>query len=660
MKARMAVTLGGVALMAGGAIVCRPAAEHVYPSLTQAAHTLLMPTTMRAIDADRATLTVAYGALRGDTALEQAPLPEGAGAALLGLLIASSAIGGGIGKRRARREVEREARKSLVRSAAKDRIDPEKQEERALVARREAERQRILTKEGWYASNAGGWYLGIETVSGKPLYLPRKIQVEHSLVNGGTGSGKSARLLLPWILGESRLPTDKRASLIVIDPKDGGELTAKSIAVMRKAGYRVWVYDPYSVGSVRFNAASIYEDPEGVEAMVEAWVRSMGDFHSYFGPMTVALVAGVLLYLRDVEKATSGGDWRRVSMADVAAWNRTHETIETAEIIVAHVAAQRDACQSDPTIEGLARQMTELIGSKGAASNVMGGVTLRLKCLNNPRVAASMAGNDIDWEEFVRVPTILYMAIDLGTAKTISPVIVTGLTATKDALSQVAARHGGRLPRPVRSLTDEAVNIGKIDGLPTIVSTARSIDYGLGFATQGPKDIKREYGTQGDRVMTSLLTHIVLAQSNDDDLEHYTDAQAGVKLDDLKERDGAYIRRAGLRPTYVQTRLWFRDKRLVALVKAAGTYSKADALREQLAIQQESMNRVEVDMPATLDIKQTKAKAKSSRTYTPRPTDETQSDGDVGREGEWGDVGDSDGVVWGDGELVEAHALAWD
>jgi len=658
-KKRMVVTLGGVALMAGGVVVCRPAVEHVYPTLTRAAHTLTMPTTMGNIDADTTTLTATYKALQGGVALGQSPVLEGAGAALLGLLIASSAVGGGIGQRRARREVERDVRKSLVRSAAKDRIDPEKQEERALVARREAERQRILTEEEWYTPNVGGWYLGIEKVSGKALYLPRDIQAQHPLVNGGSGSGKTLRFLIGWVLGEALLPVALRASLILIDPKDGGEITRKTIAVMRRAGFRVWVYDPYAVGSVRFNAASIYEDPEGVESMVEAWVRSMGDFHSYFGPMTVALVAGVLLYLRDVEKATPGGDWRRVSMADVAAWNRTHETIETAEIIVAHVAAQRDAGVSDPTIAGLARQMTELIGSKGAASNVMGGVTLRLKCLNNPRVAASMAGNDIDWDEFVRVPTILYMAIDLGTARTISPVIVTGLTATKDALSQVAARHGGTLPRPVRSLTDEAVNIGKIDGLPTIVSTARSIDYGLGFATQGPKDIKREYGTQGDRVMTSLLTHIVLAQSNDDDLEHYTDAQAGVKLDDLKERDGAYIRRAGLRPTYVTTRLWFKDKRLVALVKAAGLYTKADALREQLAIQQAGMNRVDADV--LLDIKSTKADMKKGTSDALRTVNRATHEGATNREGIGSDgVDDGERMTWDNEELMEAHALAWD
>lgn len=585
MKERAMVAIVGLAAFGAGAYACAPTMRAVWPVAYNAAASLSLPSDQAVLDADRAIMEGAWGRVRGSVALGGARPLYGGGAALGGFMVASLAVGTGLRQRGARHAVEREARKSLTRSAAKDRIDPEKKAERALVAARETERITTLRREGWFTPNAGGWYLGIEKATGKALYLPRKIQAEHPLVNGGTGSGKSARMLLPWLFGEALLPAKKRASLIVIDPKDGGELTGKSIAVMKKAGYRVWVYDPYAVGSVRFNAAAVYAEPEGVEAMVEAWVRSMGDFHSYFGPMTVALVAGTLLYLRNVEREREGGDWHGVSMADVAAWNRTHDTVETAETIVAHVAAQGEKGISDPTIAGLARQMTELIGSKQAASNVMGGVTLRLKCLNNPRVAASMAGNDIDWEEFVRVPTVLYMAIDLGTARTISPVIVTGLTATKDALSQVAARHGGVLPRPVRSITDEAVNIGKIAGLPTVVSTARSINYGLAFATQGPKDIKREYGTEGDRVMTSLLTHIVLAQSNDDDLEHYTSAQAGVTLDDLKERDYAYIRRAGLRPTYVKTRLWFTDKKLLALVKAAGSYSKADALRDQLAAQ---------------------------------------------------------------------------
>lgn len=585
MKTRAMVATVGLAACGAGAYACWPSVQQVWPVASNAVSSLTLPRDQAVMDADKAILDGAWGRMRNAVVAGGATPLYGGSAALGGLVVALVVVGTGLHQRGARRAVERDARTSLTRSAAKDRIDPEKRAERALVAAREAERITTLRREGWFTPNAGGWYLGIEKATGKALYVPRKIQAEHPLVNGGTGSGKSARMLLPWLFGEATLSASKRASLIVIDPKDGGELTGKSIAVMKKAGYRVWVYDPYAVGSVRFNAAAVYVDPEGVEAMVEAWVRSMGDFHSYFGPMTVALVAGVLLYLRDVERQTPGGDWRRVSMADVAAWNRAHDTVETAEMIVAHVEAQRDAGHDDPTISGLARQMKELIGSKQAASTVMGGVTLRLKCLNNPRVAASMAGNDINWEEFVRVPTVLYMAIDLGTARTISPVIVTGLTATKDALSQVAARHGGALPRPVRSITDEAVNIGKIAGLPTVVSTARSINYGLAFATQGPKDIKREYGTEGDRVMTSLLTHIVLAQSNDDDLEHYTSAQAGVTLDDLKERDYAYIRRAGLRPTYAKTRLWFTDKRLVALVKAAGSYSKADALRDQLAAQ---------------------------------------------------------------------------
>ena len=370
---------------------------------------------------------------------------------------------------------------------------------------------RALKRGGWLSPR--GWPVGTvgRGLARRTVTLNPELQCAHVMVSGSPGSGKSKTQLVPWVLSEIALPQKLRASMILMDPKPDAEITSTTIAVMERAGWRVWVYDPFSVGSMRLNVLGLCADAEEVEALIDAWVIGViGVDHPTVGGPAKRVLASVAVHLR----ALAEEGWARVSLADVARF----------------IAADEDgaACLSLAGIKEKAKGITAMDGARDAT-----------RVLLNPHVAASMEGQDWDTAAFLAVPTIVYVPIMMGKRKSTTPFYTTLFPMMFSAFTH--ASHGLPLTRRVRVLADEFANMSPVKNFDDFISAVRYLNVGVAVASQGVNDIKVMYSGDWPRIEASLTTRI-----------------------HLPRKGLAIIAQEAMPPIAVTTHFWMKRDRLMA------------------------------------------------------------------------------------------------
>ncbi len=403
---------------------------------------------------------------------------------------------------------------------------------RSTAAKSKADKPlRALKRDGWLT--ADGWPIGTvgRGLGRRTVTLSQDNQVTHVMVSGSPGTGKSKSELLPWIFSEVRQPAARRASLIVMDPKPDSELTATTIGLMERAGWRVLVYDPFSAGSLRINVLGLCTSPEAVKALVDAWcIGALQVDHPTIGKPAKGVLTALALHLRQ----QAGDDWAAVSLADVAAF-----MAEAGDAACVRLAG---------------------ITEKAKGQNAMDSAREMVDGLLSPTVAASMDGQDWDAAAFVETATVLYVPICMGKRKSTAPFFVALFTTLFSELSRVSG--GVPLKRRVRIIADEFANMSPVPGFSDFVSAVRYLNIGVAIASQGVNDIKSTYAaTEWGRIEACIVTRI-----------HLPRKQVGI------------IGQEGRAPIVVTTRVWMRgDRRLRRQVRRGQrSLDKRRALERQL------------------------------------------------------------------------------
>jgi len=403
---------------------------------------------------------------------------------------------------------------------------------RSTAAKGKADKPlRALKRDGWLT--ADGWPVGTvgRGLGRRTVTLSQDNQVTHVMVSGSPGTGKSKSELLPWIFSEVRQPAARRASLVVMDPKPDSELTATTIGLMERAGWRVLVYDPFSPGSLRINVLGLCASPEAVKALVDAWcIGALQVDHPTIGKPAKGVLTALALHLRQ----QAGDDWAGVSLADVAAF-----MAEAGDAACVRLAG---------------------ITEKAKGQNAMDSAREMVDGLLSPTVAASMAGQDWDAAAFVETATVLYVPICMGKRKSTAPFFVALFTTLFSELSRVSG--GVPLRRRVRIIADEFANMSPVPGFSDFVSAVRYLNIGVAIASQGVNDIKSTYAaTEWGRIEACIVTRI-----------HLPRKQVGI------------IGQEGRAPIVVTTRVWMRgDRRLRRQVRRGQrSLDKRRALERQL------------------------------------------------------------------------------
>ncbi|MFZ5818135.1 MAG: type IV secretory system conjugative DNA transfer family protein, partial [Bacillota bacterium] len=144
---------------------------------------------------------------------------------------------------------------------------------------------------------------------------------------------------------------------------------------------------------------------------------------------------------------------------------------------------------------------------------------------NIPEVAALTAASDIDLADLGRQRVALFLIIPDSKA-TYAPILALFWQQTFQVLYELADRHGGSLPVPVRCVMDEIANCGYIPDYAQKKSTMRSRRISTEEIWQSLGQLKNRY----PQTWTELLAnadHLLLLGANDLDTAQYFSQLSG-------------------------------------------------------------------------------------------------------------------------------------
>ena len=244
---------------------------------------------------------------------------------------------------------------------------------------------------------------------------------DHLILFGGTGSGKSAGVIMPNLLDMSG---DR--SIVVVDPS--GELAAVSAEWRGKpknqggAGNRVVILNPFGV------LTEYYEDMQGVgfnplpaldpdsddfdedaALLAEAMITITPGKEAHWDESAHALVTAIIMYVvliaRQNGKIPTMARVRELLCLPSEAPNRFVPGDEGKGI---PKLAQVMMRSGRPGLCNLAGQFTDWYGEiKSIRSNAM----RQTKCFDAPQIARNIARNDFDFRDLKREPTTVYIVI---------------------------------------------------------------------------------------------------------------------------------------------------------------------------------------------------------------------------------------------------------
>ncbi len=371
-----------------------------------------------------------------------------------------------------------------------------------------------LRRDGWL--DPTGWPLGdLESLGGlvrRRVYLPSKRQQENVVVFAATGAGKTAGVLIPALLAESRQPSPR--SLIIIDPL--GALYDATAPALAQSGHRVLRWNPAKpeATNCRFDPIA-YIPPSDSPAYTAAcnttaqiWLAATegagrpAPRDPYWPLQSSNLLKGVILHLLNAEADVTllrvGEYLTSVSAADVE-------------------EALRESGQKAASMR--ASVIASLLKNDKAESGVFGDVKDRFTLIADDGVIkVTTEGELVDFAAFVNQPTAIYLqvAVDYEHLQPLLSVFMATATAQLIRL----AEQGRQLPTQVRILGDEVGNLGRIYGLETGLNTLRQFGVGHMLLMQSRAQLTERYGQAvAESIVNGCVTKVCLGGAADADAQ---------------------------------------------------------------------------------------------------------------------------------------------
>jgi len=331
--------------------------------------------------------------------------------------------------------------------------------------------------------------------------LPPKAQYENCLIIGPPGTGKSSGLIIPNLLRETGGGRAAR-SLIITDPKgEAWDLTSAHLAQTHDV-LRLDFTTPEGAG---YNPLALIREPLDALAFAQAWVTNTGESGSepFWDNTAQLLLAAAAQHLLAIHAP------RVPSLSELADFLCTRTPEEVKEDLIHSSSTQAQECADG--FLSYVQKNERLLGS------IFSGLPLRFGCLQDHRVRAVTAHNDVD-PALMGVttsgrPQTLYVVLTPGMEAVFKP--LTGTLFTQIFLGLAAqARQStrGALPRRVLCYLDEAGTIGHITGLPRWLATLRAAGVGCVVAVQSLSQLTALYGRDDAATLrTSCLTTVALA-----------------------------------------------------------------------------------------------------------------------------------------------------
>jgi type IV secretory pathway TraG/TraD family ATPase VirD4 len=342
------------------------------------------------------------------------------------------------------------------------------------------------------------------------LAVPAEWHFYHLLAIAPSGMGKTARLIIPWILRECLEPplarlfprlAPERRSFIAADLK--GELAKKTSRAARRT-HNVMQLAFLEPGiSVRHNYLHWIKTPLQAERFAQVWVANTGQGREEFWADLSQQMIGIgITHL----VATKEG----ANLRDLYDLLYPHSPEEIVAIL-----QQSPSPQVKDATAGMMASMAKNEKLVGAAYVDM---QRRIRSIGLvPELAEVTSEAELDLEAFGQEPTALYIKFDADYKATLAPYVSCFFAQlTETLIRQAEARGSGRLEVPVIQYLDEFGNIGQLPSQAERVTLLRS--YGIAFfmVIQEPQQLEKLYGeADAQTIFTGAGTKIVLPGLND-------------------------------------------------------------------------------------------------------------------------------------------------
>lgn len=368
----------------------------------------------------------------------------------------------------------------------------------------------------------------------------------HSLIIGGTGSGKTQGLVLPTIHINGKSQT--KPSMVLTDVK--GELYQIQGKFLQDQGYNVKVLNLRNIkGSIAWNPLQmIYnqfklflltndeQEKLHLKVLIQSDIQDLtktlfvnknqtDPFWNDSGALiTEAIILGIL------EKT-------EILIADDI--NENNQTIE--QLLETYLPATRFNLSSVAVIISLEYDMIDWFdalpetsiakltanqilqsGSKTLTSILMT-MSTTLSIFKNNFIRNLTCNNDLDFNEFINKPTALFIVVPDENQNYY--IFVTLLISQLYKFLVIAANNtsASKLPRPVYFLCDEFGNVPAIPNIEIMITISRSRNIFFQLIIQDLQQLKEKYGHEKANIIyTNCSLHIFLQTMDLETAERYS------------------------------------------------------------------------------------------------------------------------------------------
>jgi|GEM_PF-1487066 type IV secretion system protein VirD4 len=314
------------------------------------------------------------------------------------------------------------------------------------------------------------------SISGK-AQITKELSFMNSAIIGGTGTGKTSVNAICTCLNT------QNASLIIHDPP--GQLIEKVGADFIKRGFKVYVFDPSNPnGSISINPLDDIKDQQDINKIATHWNKSsMGEGGSEkFWTLASINATRTFLSLLLLQPKQYRNMANLKHLFDVFSGNP--------KAVHPLAAKAPDTLYSEyrALLAGNEKTMKSIIMTSSAALNLFG----------DDAVCKVTANTTIDFDEFRKTPSVLFIKNSTFHASYIQPLI-------SMILEQMFQRFMQRLPDkgdlPIFFVVDEAATL-KLDSLDQVVCNNRKYSMGVMLLFQNLAQVF--YNFKQDKASTIL------------------------------------------------------------------------------------------------------------------------------------------------------------
>jgi len=335
------------------------------------------------------------------------------------------------------------------------------------------------------------------TVPGNRLCLPNEERNRHVLIIAKTGGGKTTKAILPVLYSDCLCPD---RSTIVIDSKP--EMWGKLAGMTRKynPGKKLLLFNPLDTArSLSWNIlAKVHDDTDA------------------------KLIANTIIMATDQPNAKSDSPFFRnnalqlLNAMMVGLLNDTSDKLTVPRVHELLHSGKNPLCdwlEAHPQAIRNARTFVELARSGSQnADTVLSELAMRLAAWDLSAIRATTALDELDLECLIKEPTLLVVELRESEIEMLRPLANTLVVEILRFLTKRAESFpGAKLPRPVGLVIDEfASALGRLPDIHVKLNTLRSRNVSVFAAIQSIGQIKANYATDADSVISGFSTKILM------------------------------------------------------------------------------------------------------------------------------------------------------